>query len=67
MNKDSKPTMTQIDWQAARVTLKGKISEEDERIVDLLVAHKSTPDIAKSLGTNRSAVWRRIQKIKALL
>jgi DNA-binding CsgD family transcriptional regulator len=59
--------MARIDWQAVRSELKGKLSDVDERIVDLLAAHKSTPDIAKTLGTNRSAVWWRIQRIKALL
>ncbi|MFL6606331.1 MAG: AsnC family transcriptional regulator [Steroidobacteraceae bacterium] len=60
-------TMTQIDWKAAQISLRGKLSNIDQEIVDLLAARKSTPDIAKALGTNRSAVWRRVQKIKALL
>lgn len=58
------PTMSRIDWGAAKERLRGKISEDDQRVVDLLAAGKSTPDIAKALGTNRSAVWRRVQKIK---
>jgi len=59
--------MSRIDWPSAQAKLKGKISGEDQRIVDLLVQGRSTPDIAKSLGTNRSAVWRRVQRIKQQL
>jgi len=65
MNTPSQqPTMARVDWRAAVALLRGKISEEEQRIVDLLAAGKSTPDIAKALGTNRSAVWRKVQRIK---
>jgi DNA invertase Pin-like site-specific DNA recombinase len=56
-----------IDWRAAKERLKARLDPDDQRIVDLLALGKSTPDIAKLLGTNRSAVWRRIQKIKEYL
>lgn len=64
MPTPDEPTMSRIDWTAAKVKLRDKISRDDLQIVDLLAAGKSTPDIAKTLGTNRSAVWRRVQKIK---
>jgi len=59
--------ITGTDWRAVQAKLKGKISGDDSRIVELLAAGKSTPDIAKALGTNRSAIWRRVQKIKEQL
>jgi hypothetical protein len=67
MNNPDTATISQIDWAAAKSRLRGKLSETDQQIVDLLVLHKSTPDIARALGTNRSAIWRRVQKIKAQL
>lgn len=63
MSTSSSP-ITRVDWRSAQAKLKSKISADDQRIVELLAAGKSTPDIAKAIGTNRSAVWRRIQKIK---
>jgi DNA-binding NarL/FixJ family response regulator len=59
--------ITRIDWRAAQAKLKNKIAEDEYRIVEMLGAGKSTPDIAKALGTNRSAIWRRIQRIKQKL
>jgi len=56
--------MSRIDWKNAKIKLRDKISADDYQIVELLAAGKSTPDIAKTLGTNRSAVWRRVQRIK---
>lgn len=59
--------ITRTDWRAAQAKLKDKIPRDDFRIVEMLAAGKSTPDIAKMLGTNRSAIWRRVQRIKAQL
>jgi DNA-binding NarL/FixJ family response regulator len=61
------PTLSRIDWRAAQTRFSEKLSEEERQIVDLLAKGKSTPDIAKALGTNRSAIWRKIQKIKQQL
>lgn len=58
------PTMSRIDWNAAKLKLRDRISGDDFQIVELLAAGKSTPDIAKTIGINRTAVWRRVQKIK---
>jgi biotin operon repressor len=33
----------------------------------LLAEGSSTPKIAKTLGTNRSAIWRRVQLLKQRL
>ena len=59
--------MLGIDWSDAKARLIGKVSAEDQRIVELLAAGKSTPDIAKALGTNRSAIWRKVKRLKQLL
>lgn len=56
-----------IDWRSVRLSLGDKITPEDQRLIDLLTAGKSTPQIARELQTNRSRIWRRIQKIKAQL
>jgi len=64
MQSPEQPTMSRIDWTAAKSKLRDKVSEDDFQIVELLATGKSTPDIARALGTNRSAVWRRVQKIK---
>ena len=64
MHTPDEPTMSRIDWRAAKSKLQGRVSEDDFQIVELLADGKSTPDIAKALGTNRSAVWRRVQRIK---
>jgi DNA-binding NarL/FixJ family response regulator len=55
--------MSQVDWKSAQVRLQKQLSADDARIVQLLAEGKSTPEIAQKLETNRSAVWRRIQKI----
>jgi DNA-binding NarL/FixJ family response regulator len=57
--------MGATDWTAIRVQLKGKLSTEHERILDLLVEGKTQPEIARQLGLHRSAVWRRIRQIRA--
>jgi DNA-binding NarL/FixJ family response regulator len=59
--------ITGTNWSEAKAKLAGRISTDEQRIVDLLAAGKSTPDIARALGTNRSAIWRRVQKIRQLL
>lgn len=67
MSVEQDQPISRINWQEARAALKDKLSTDDQLLVDLLVAGKSTPAIAKELGTNRSAVWRRVQKIKQQL
>ncbi len=44
--------------------LRGRLSEEEDRLLDLLTAGRTEPEIGKLLGLHRSAVWRRIRKIK---
>jgi DNA-binding CsgD family transcriptional regulator len=55
-----------IDWSGIRTRLQGQISEEQSRLLDLLVAGRTQPEIGKLMKLHRSAVWRRLRKIKAL-
>lgn len=63
----SKPTKPRIDWRAAHDKLEGKLDQSDQQILGWLAAGKSTPAIAQMLCTNRSAIWRRVERIKAKL
>jgi DNA-binding CsgD family transcriptional regulator len=57
--------ITGFDWKAAQHKGSKILTPEEKRIVDLLADGKSTPEIAKILGTNRSAIWTRARKIRA--
>lgn len=57
-----KHSIKSVDWHAVQRELRD-MTEDDSRIVDLLVVGSSTPVIARRLGMSRSAVWRRIQKL----
>lgn len=61
------PALRNINWRDAVTKLEGTVSADDARIIALLAEGRSTPQIAKTLGTNRSAIWRRIQRLKAQL
>lgn len=41
-----------------------RLTEEERRIVSLLADGKTQPEIAAILGLHRSAVWRRIAKLR---
>jgi DNA-binding Lrp family transcriptional regulator len=55
--------MQKPDWSKIRARLAGSLSDENRRILDLLVQDKTQPEIGKELGLHRSAVWRRIRKL----
>lgn len=55
-----------IDWAEAKSKL-GVMSDEDQRIVDMLAQRWTMPDIGKALGQHRSMIWRKVEKIKARL
>jgi DNA-binding CsgD family transcriptional regulator len=59
MNKD--------DWIATKRSLSGKLSDEELRIVDMLIDGKTQPEIGRVLGQHRSMVWRKTQRIKKRL
>lgn len=52
------------DWATARTHLRGNLSDDDRRLLDLLAEGKSTPEIAAILGQHRSLVWRRAERLK---
>jgi DNA-binding CsgD family transcriptional regulator len=54
------------NWAEARSKL-GLLSDEERRIVDMLVANKTQAEIAKALGQHRSKVWRKIKKLRTKL
>jgi len=58
---------TKFDWTSVRSSLQGVLSDDDARLLDLLVAGKSTPQIATIIGEHRSRVWRRSQQLKQRL
>jgi hypothetical protein len=51
-------------WTATKTKLAGELSNEEARIVDMLIASKTMVDIGRELGQHRSMVWRKIQRIK---
>lgn len=56
--------MSKEFWANAHRELQGRLSEEEDRILSLLAKGKNQPEIGTTLGLHRSAVWRRIQKLK---
>ena len=59
--------ITGFDWKAARSKTGAGLTPDERRIVELLAEGKSTPQIAKLIGTNRSAVWTRAKRIREKL
>jgi uncharacterized membrane protein len=59
-------TEIKVDWSQARTRLVS-LTEEDQKIVDMLVDRKTQPEIAQALGQHRSMVWRKVQRLKKRL
>lgn len=55
-----------IDWSSVKNRL-SSLSDEDQRIVDMLAERRTQPEIAQALGQHRSMIWRKVQRIKAKL
>jgi DNA-binding NarL/FixJ family response regulator len=53
-----------INWESALSSLRGSLSSEEEAILRMLVAGRTQPDIGKQLGLHRSAVWRRVKRLR---
>ena len=56
--------ITGFDWKAARSRTGAGLTSDEKRIVELLAEGKSTPQIAKLVGTNRSAIWSKAKRIR---
>jgi len=56
--------ITGADWKAIAGRAGEEFSDEEREIIRLLASGLSTPSIAKALGTNRSAIWRKVRKIR---
>jgi len=59
--------ITGADWKAAEQCAGKEFSDEERQIIRLLASGQSTPSIAKALGTNRSAIWRKVKRIREKL
>jgi IS30 family transposase len=55
-----------INWSDAKMQL-GSLTDEEQRIVDLLTQRKTQPEIAEALGQHRSRIWRKIRRLKTRL
>ena len=67
MTEPDENSIRQIDWRGALAKLGESVTETDRQIMKLLAEGSSTPKIAKALGANRSAIWRRVQLLKQRL
>ncbi len=55
------------NWSLVRERLSGSLSEEEDRILRLLEAGRTQSEIGKEFGLHRSAVWRRVVKLRKAL
>lgn len=54
------------NWAVAKAKL-GPLSDEEQRIIDMLAADKTQAEIAAELGQHRSMVWRKVRKLRVKL
>lgn len=59
------PGIRHVNWRDALINRGSEFGEADRRLLSLLADGKSTPEIARALGTNRSAVWRQVVKLRS--
>lgn len=52
-----------INWAEAKVDL-SSLTDEEQRIVEMLAVKKTMPEIGNALGQHRSMIWRKVEKIK---
>jgi DNA-binding CsgD family transcriptional regulator len=55
-----------IDWGKAKAKL-SSLTDEEQRIVNMLAERKTLPAIGKALSQHRSMIWRKVEKIKVRL
>lgn len=56
--------MTREDW-ARLLEANPELSPEEKRLLTLLAEGRTQPEIGAELGLHRSAVWRRVKKLRA--
>jgi len=56
--------MKGTDWVAIKSRLAGKLSDDESRIVELLIQGKTMAAAGQILGQHRSMVWRKMQRVK---
>ena len=59
-------TKVTTNWADAKSKLE-TLSDEEQRIVDMLAADKTQAEIAAALGQHRSMVWRKVRKLRSRL
>lgn len=62
---DAQRSIRRVDWRKALEKLGAAVDEADRQVIALLAEGKSTPEIARIVGTNRSAIWRRVSRLRA--
>jgi|HigsolmetaAR202D_1030399.scaffolds.fasta_scaffold01122_10 DNA-binding NarL/FixJ family response regulator len=62
---DTQKGIRHVNWREALVKRGTELTEADRRLLSLLADGKSTPEIARELGTNRSAVWRQAVRLRS--
>jgi DNA-binding CsgD family transcriptional regulator len=58
---------TSINWQRLGPTELAQLTPEQRKLVAMLADGKTQPQIAQALQMHRSAVWRRIKKLRITL
>ncbi len=54
------------DWQTVR-SKHERLSDDEERVLDLLAEGRNQTEIAKLLGLHRSKIWRVAQRLRKLV
>jgi predicted DNA-binding protein (UPF0251 family) len=56
-----------VEWKRAIMVLEGKMAEDEASVLGLLADGLTQPEIGVQLGMHRSAVWRRVKKLRVLI
>jgi DNA-binding CsgD family transcriptional regulator len=53
-----------VDWQAAADRLRAEVSGDEREVLDMLAQGMTQPQMAARLNMHRSAIWRRVKKLR---
>lgn len=59
--------MKSAKWQEIKGKLTSQLSDEEARVLDMLIDGKSMVEIGAALGQHRSMIWRKTERIKKRL